>query len=102
MNIQVSKRFADFINQSVKNVNAKVVHVPEKWYTFFTGVDRYVSDSDYDYMNGDFRAIRVSYPENYFACDRYLTTYGLLSEFRRRRVKDAEGLKSMLIDMLEV
>lgn len=102
MNIQVSKRFADFINQSVKNVSARVVHVPEKYYTFFTGVDQFVSERDFDCEKGAFRAIQVSYPDNYFACDRYLTTYGLVSEFRRRRVKDAEGLKEMLVDMLTI
>jgi len=102
MNIQVSKRFADFINQSVSNASARVVKIPERAYCFFTGQDAFEGEADYDYATGQFKAIQVSYPSNYFACDRYLTTRELVSEFRRRRVKDAEGLKEMLIDMLEV
>lgn len=102
MNIQVSKRFADFINQSVSNASARVVKIPERAYCFLTGQDPFEGEADYDCADGKFKAICVSYPSNYFACDRYLTTRELVGEFRRRKVKDAEGLKSMLIDMLEV
>jgi hypothetical protein len=46
--------------------------------------------------------IEVSYPYDFYATRRFLTTYELNREFRQRNVRTAEGLKEMLKDMLEV
>jgi hypothetical protein len=108
MNIQVSKVFAKFINKTAKEMgfeaHAEVVLLPYEGYSFYTGqsvVDASFS-GDYDWETRDFKTIKVTYPDNYYACPVYLTTKGLVEEFRSRGVKTMEELKDMLREMLEV
>ena len=108
MNIQVSKVFAKFINKTAKEMgfeaHAEVVLLPYEGYSFYTGqsvVDASFS-GDYDWETRDFKTIKVTYPDNYYACPVYLTTKGLVEEFRSRGVKTLEELKDMLREMLEV
>lgn len=105
MKIQVSKVFADFINKTVPNVEASVRKMSENEYRIHVGIfalwdaEQY---GDYDWQTGKYKAIVVLYPDDYYACPRYITTKELDNEFKRRGVKDAEGLKSMIKDMIEI
>lgn len=105
MKIQVSKVFADFINKTVPNVEASVRKMSENEYRMHVGsfalwdAEQY---GDYDWQTGKFKAIVVLYPDDYYACPRYITTKELDKEFKRRGVRDAEGLKSMIKDMIEI
>ena len=106
MNIQVSKVFAKFINDTAKEMgfkaHAEVVALRSSAYTFATGTDLWDAGADYDYATGTVKVIEVSYPYDFYATRRFLTTYELNREFRQRNVRTAEGLKEMLKDMLEV
>ena len=105
MKIQVSKVFADFINKTVTNVEASVRKMSENEYRMNVGsfglwdAEQY---GDYDWQTGKYKAIVILYPDDYYACPRYITTKELDKEFKRRGVKDAEGLKSMIKDMIEI
>ena len=106
MNIQVSKVFANFINKTAKDMgfkaHAEVVALPKSSYSFATGTDLWDAGNDYDYTTGTCRVIEVSYPYDFYATRKFLTTHALTHEFRNRGVKDVKGLKDMLRDMLEV
>ena len=106
MKVQVSKVFASFINKTAKEMgfeaHAEVVALRSSAYTFATGTDLWDAGDDYDYTTGTCRVIEVSYPYDFYATRKFLTTYELTREFRKRGVKDATGLKEMLRDMLEV
>lgn len=106
MNIQVSKTFANFINKTAKEMgfeaHAEVIALRSSAYTFATGTDLWDGERDYDWKTDTYRVIEVSYPYDFYAANRYLTTYELTKEFRRRGVKTAEELKDMLRDMLEI
>ena len=105
MNIAITKTFARFINATAKAIgfeaHAEVITIPAHAYSFHTGVDLWDAECDYD-GNGMYKAIAVDYPYDYHACTRYLTTYGLVREFRNRSVKTVEELQEMLRDMLEI
>lgn len=47
-------------------------------------------------------AIRVTYPGDFYACPVYFSTRQLCAEFRRRGVRDLEGLADMVRDMCEI
>ena len=106
MNIKVSKVFAKFINKTAKEMgfeaHAEVIALRSSAYTFATGTDIWDGECDYDYATGTYKVIEVSYPYDFYATRRFLTTYELVKEFRRRGVETAEELKEMLKDMLEI
>ena len=106
MNIQVSKVFANFINKTAKEMgfeaHAEVIALRSSAYTFATGTDRWDGECDYDWENDTYRVIEVSYPYDFYATRKFLTTYELVKEFRKRGVKTVDELKEMLKDMLEI
>lgn len=106
MNIKVSKTFAKFINKTAKEMgfeaHAEVVALRSSAYTFATGVDMWDGECDYDWETGTYRVIEVSYPYDFYATRKFLTTYELVSEFRKRGVKSVDELKDMLREMLEI
>lgn len=106
MNIQVSKVFAKFINKTAKEMgfkaHAEVVALGSSAYTFATGTDRWDGECDYDWEHDTYRVIEVSYPYDFYATRKFLTTYELNQEFKRRGVKTEDELKEMLRDMLEI
>ena len=106
MNIKVSKVFAKFINDTAKEMgfeaHAEVVALRSSAYTFATGTDRWDGECDYNWENDTYRVIEVSYPYDFYATRKFLTTYALNLEFRKRGVKTVDELKAMLRDMLEI
>ena len=106
MNIQVSKVFANFINKTAKEMgfeaHAEVIALRSSAYTFATGNDMWDGDCDYDWKTDTYRVIEVSYPHDFYATRRFLTTHELVQEFRKRKVESVAELKEMLKDMLEI
>lgn len=105
MKIQASKVFADFINRTAANMGfkarAELVYFTENGYTMNVNIWG-PSWSDYDSKTGKYKVIRVEYPAEYYAAPVYLTTGELCAEFRRRNVRDFDGLAEMIRDLLYI
>lgn len=105
MKIQVSKVFAKFMNETFKenglNYRAEVVTMPENLYHFHVG-NVWGAWYDYDHTTGKYKAIRVEYPVNFYACPLYLTTSRLNNQYERFNVKTLEDLKRMLREICEI
>ena len=108
MKIKVSKVFADFINKTAKEMNfavsAKVVEFSENMYRLHVSTDVWAAYdyNDYNVNNGKYKAIMLTYPENYCACANYLTTDQLTKEFRRLHVATVDDLKNMIRNLCEI
>lgn len=107
MKIQVTKTFCKFINDTAKEFNVKFsanfVKLNGRARELYCGDDStWINSPDYDWDKQAFNTIRISYPADYCACDRYITTEELTKEFRRRGVKTIEHLKTMIVDMFEI
>lgn len=108
MQVKVSKVFAKFINATAKEMGfeaeASVVKLSEKQMGWFMG-----SEAIYDAMyygdfdrNGNYTAIKVIYPCEYYANPRFIGTMELVKEFNRRGCKTMQDLKNMIRDMVEI
>ena len=105
MKIAATKVFADFINKTAANMGfqarAELVKLTDRAFTF--SVDSWGPDwADWDPKSGLYKAIRVTYPGDFYACPVYLSTRQLCEEFRRRGVRDFDGLALMVRDMCEI
>lgn len=105
MKVKVSKVFASFINQVAKdrnlNFSAEVVEIGPNSYNFFVG-DSWPGEIDYNSKTGNYKAIKIVYPYEYFCCPVFVSTDNLTRNFRRYRVQDIEGLKDMICDLYAV
>lgn len=109
MNIKVSKTFANFINKTAKEMGfkaeASVVVLSENQAHGFLGMEgMFDADDygDYDIASNTYKAIRVVYPYEYYACPMFITTGMLVREWRRRGGTDVQDLKDMLREMIEI
>ena len=106
LKVRVSHPFAEFVNMSAKmrgyHATAKVVTIPEKWYKFQTGTDPDDALFCGDYTAKGIRAIEISYPANYDACNKYLTTDKLRRIFRSLPEKTADALADMLEELIAI
>ena len=106
MNIAATKVFADYINktaiQTGKKFEAEIKKLPEYAYSFFVGDDIFTAAEFGDLTSKGYKAIVIRYPNEYYAAEKYFSTYQLTKEFRRRGVKTAKELQDMIIDLCEV
>ena len=108
MRVQVSKSFAKFINETAHelkfSVTAKMVEMSRSMYGLHVDTDifRAVDYNDYNINNGKFKAIMLTYPDSYCACNRFITTYELAQAFRRENVKTVEQVKTMIKNLCEI
>lgn len=103
MVVKVSKTFAKWMNTCGGQFTAEVVTMNQSQYGFHVGDQFEAMDAgDYDWEKRVFKAIMVTYPDDYYACPLYLTTARLSSEFRRRGVSNVAELKGMVLDMCEI
>ena len=110
MKIKVSKVFANYINQCAKEMGFKaeayVETMSESRYGFcvgsvFEAMD--YGDCDMDDEGRDvFKAIAISYPYDYYAPTKYLTTAQLNKEWRRRNGKTEQDLCEMIRELCEI
>ena len=107
MNIQVSKVFAKFINATAKELGfeaeAYVVTMTEGMYRMCVGDPFHAWWEANDITpDGMYKAIRIDYPAEYYACPKYLTTKQLVTEFRRSNVQTWGELKELVRQMVEI
>ena len=110
MQIKVSKVFANYINQCAKEMGFKAEASVEKMGksqygvcvgNVFDAMDN--GDCDMDDEGRDvFKAIAISYPYDYYAPTKYLTTAQLNKEWRRRNGKTEQDLREMIRELCEI
>lgn len=101
MKVKVSKVFAKFIESNCPNLEAFVVELSEGAYNCNVG-SVWDAGDDYNCKTGKYRAICVSYPPEWYACPRYLSTAQIVKEFRRHNVTNMAGLVKMLNNWLQI
>lgn len=101
MKIKVSKVMAKYISamkQELKIDSADVVTMSGRQYRMNGGDDW--DNTDYDCETGRYKMLRITYPANFFACARYITTSELVKEFSRLTDKSEVGFREMLKSMI--
>ena len=109
MNIKVSKVFANFINKTAKEMGfeceARVVRLNQNQMRAFMGTEALfdaVDYGDYDINLVTYKAIKILYPYEYYACPQFISTAMLVREWRRRGGKTEQDLKEMIREMVEI
>lgn len=101
MRVKVTKVFAKFIESNCAGLSAEVVELSEDAYYYNVG-SIWDAGDDYSPATGKFRAICVSYPPEWYASPRYISTAQILEEFHRNNVTTAAGLVDMLNNWLQI
>lgn len=105
MKLAVTKALAKEINPLVKDyfeINA-INNMSYDTYERIVSTDFDDIDNDFNWTNNTFRVWRIEYPDNYFACNQYITTKDL-SKLAKRIEKPLtlEKLAAALIENYEI
>lgn len=99
MKIQVSKVFAAFVNETAKERGVSLeASIRKRQLRPYENL----CDQDYNWDTNEVREMVISYPAEYYACERVVRTDELVAEFNWRHVKTWEQLKDMVIDMFQI
>ena len=101
MKIKVTKVFAKFIEKNCPNLSAEVVDMSHGAYSCNVG-NIFDAGDDYDPATGKYKAICVSYPPEWYASPRYISTAQILDEFHRCNVTNVARLVAMLNNWLQI
>lgn len=99
MKVKVSKVFAKAVNEIAekygKRFHAEVrTRQALDWENW--------CDADYNWTTNEVRELVVTYPSEYYACEKRWRTDQILAEFNRRAVKTWEQFERMIVDMFEI
>lgn len=89
MRTKVSKTMAKTLNQELKNREFTNIdsfiyddEIGMSMYSQFIDYDTFDHENDWDIETSRFKAIRVNYKPDCYACDRYITTNDLIDAAR--------------------
>lgn len=88
MLVKATKKMATALKKGLKsdnrfiNYSIEFLKVSDRFY-YLNCASRWDDhENDFDYINNTYNVIKITYPDNYYACDRYITTNDLLKVFR--------------------
>lgn len=70
-------------NERFKNYSVTLKKMTINQYEFYVDYNAHCHDEDFDYIKRLFNVICITYPYNYYACPRYITTADLSRIFKR-------------------
>lgn len=103
MKIKATKTMATALNKALKNSNYKVSleKFTERQFALYVDIDSYKHDADYNIEDGTFNVLKIMYPQDYYACNRYLTTRDLVRAYKSSN-KTYDGFIQAVIESIEV
>lgn len=104
MQCKVSKVMTKKLNEEFESKNYEFQYVeltpPQyKWY-----VDTYIYDhfNDFNKDNTKVKAIMLSYPDDYYACNKYITTNDLIKCLSECETNDYKSFMKSVWRMIEI
>lgn len=81
MKVKTTKTMAKTLQQYFKDYKITQEKLTERQFIFNVSIDAYNHENDFDYITNKYNVLKVTYPNNYYACNRYLTTNDLIRAY---------------------
>lgn len=107
MKIKTTKTLCKFLSEKLKEhettKNYTLTHeqLTQNNFSWCVDMDYYNHIADYNYNNNKFNVFKVSYPYDYYACDKYITTKDLNRIFDKCD-HTANGFINAFIEYIEI
>lgn len=105
MQVKATAKFTNFINNLFKaagnGYRATLDKLTPEEYERIVDYNAIFHENDYNYKTNTFQAIRITYPADLYAIDKYITTNELIKIFRRSDHTATDFFKK-LMDEIEV
>lgn len=107
MQIKTTQKFAKTMQTQLKKIdkfkNYKITleKLTQNQFEYYVDCYSLHGFEDYDFTTGKFKVIKIVYPLDYYACDKYLTTSDLIQIYNKSD-KTFEGYIKAFCDFVEV
>lgn len=107
MKLKATKVFTKLLKNELakdnrtKNYNIELAKLPTRAYELFVDIDRKSEQFDYDIATNEWRVIKIIYPIDYYANNKYITTYNLHKLWRDAR-GNYDAFIQLFIDEIEI
>lgn len=81
MKVKATKIMAKTLQEQFKDYKITLEKYNERVYGTLVDYNTFDHEEDYDYNTSKFNVIKITYPDDYYACSRYLTTRTLTRLF---------------------
>lgn len=111
MKIASTKTMATLLNKIAKEMGItdrhfRYITTSREVYARYIDMDYFEAENygDYNWQTGKFRAIEVEYPDEYYACNRYLTSKELnrIFKWNKARIKNADDFAKEVIEEVAI
>ena len=82
MKVKVSNPMVKALKESFPEMNISLQKLGIDAYKMEVDYDVLYHENDFDFSKNCFKVIRIAYPTEFYAIDRYLTTNDLITAFR--------------------
>lgn len=102
--IKVTGTMVKMLKKALPEYDFRLVKMTRREYATQVHYDEYTAHDygDYDYADDIYKAIKVTYPAEYYACTNYITTKELLDVVKEYDVKDSNDLINALKNAYEI
>lgn len=104
MKVKVTNVMVRFLNAhlSGKNYTFYLEKLTPEQYERYVDYDLFKHENDFNIKTSKLNVIRVVYPEEFYACDRYLTTNDLIKCFHNCKQKTASEFINKVFYSIEI
>lgn len=81
--IKVTNTMFRLIKKALPQYKVELVKLTEEEFKWCVDLDVWGNEVDYCYKDNTFKVIRIIYPPEWYACDKYLTTKDLEYNFKQ-------------------
>lgn len=103
MKVKATKVMADFLRKSTgkRDFTISLEKMTERQFALCVSIETYRHTADYNPETCLFNVIKITYPPEYWAMPRYITTADLLNIFKHSN-KTAEGFAKDFAEYVEI
>lgn len=83
LNIKITNPMVKALKKIMPDYKITLVKLTQEQYGYLVDYNVWRNEVDYNWNTRMFKAIRIIYPSEYYACDKYLTTRDLLFCFKQ-------------------
>lgn len=83
MKLKATKVLAKLLNEKIKDYEISLVKFSEREFKWNVDIDSYNHEIDFDYRTNKYNVLCIYYPQNYYACNKYVTTKELYNIYNK-------------------
>ena len=81
--IKVTNTMTKLIKKALPQCRVDLVKLSQEEFKWYVDLNIWSNEVDFSYTDYKFKAIRIIYPPEWYACDKYLTTKDLEYNFKQ-------------------